>query len=260
MTKFKRAFTLIELLVVIAIIAILAALLLPALNRAKNAADSAICKSNLHQQMLGLSTYSQDFGAYPPQLQLLVPFVGAPYPEQNYNGSYYLGPRQSVWVCPGYNRLRGSIGGFADYVIGASYGFNDGGSDEEHGLGGTSTLLGTNYTLAPTPANRVLVPSDMIAVGDAFFALNATIPTGVAVLSEGPYSYLIPYLQRNIPPDYANDPAMRENQQRHGGRWNVGFCDALVENLRTSDLFNLTNSIVAQRWNIDHQPHNYASP
>ncbi|MBI2924372.1 MAG: prepilin-type N-terminal cleavage/methylation domain-containing protein [Verrucomicrobia bacterium] len=47
--KPKRAFTLIELLVVIAIIALLAALLLPALSKAKNAANSAGCVSNLRQ-------------------------------------------------------------------------------------------------------------------------------------------------------------------------------------------------------------------
>jgi prepilin-type N-terminal cleavage/methylation domain-containing protein len=45
-TRFS-AFTLIELLVVIAIIAIIAALLLPALSRAKAAAHSSVCKSNL---------------------------------------------------------------------------------------------------------------------------------------------------------------------------------------------------------------------
>ncbi len=33
-------------------------------------------------------------------------------------------------------------------------------------------------------------------------------------------------------------------------------CDGHVENLRPLDLFNLSNALVAQRWNIDHQPHN----
>jgi len=45
----RTAFTLIELLVVIAIIAILAALLMPALERARQSAQRAVCQNNMHQ-------------------------------------------------------------------------------------------------------------------------------------------------------------------------------------------------------------------
>ncbi|MFP4027020.1 MAG: prepilin-type N-terminal cleavage/methylation domain-containing protein, partial [Candidatus Brocadiia bacterium] len=111
MRLWRRGFTLIELLVVIAIIAILAAMLMPALERARESAYTVRCSSRLRNIYLSVNYYLQDYSDYWPVSKVWGPYnlqfrqqmrpylpEGLGWPGSNH---YDVTADEYIFVCPG---------------------------------------------------------------------------------------------------------------------------------------------------------------
>lgn len=255
-----KGFTLIELLVVIAIIAILAALLLPALTRAKQQANSAVCKNHQHQMVLALGMYANDN-------QFKYPFYRTGPNGQNgsqtwpapFEPYYPLKWTNRSYHCPGYKEgvFIGDPSNFGGYPFFGSYAYNGGGTlGDGRDTNGVPSLLGLGYTdqyfppgngklqwISGVSESMVKRPSEMFALSDA--QLYRPLGTWWAGLD-----------QMDCGGDlYYNtiDPQPSDFWRRHGKNLNVGFCDGHVSALEFKTLFDPAKT--AQNWNNDNEPH-----
>ena len=200
----SRGFTLIELLVVIAIIGVLVALLLPAVQQAREAARRTQCKNNLKQIGLALHNYHDAYNQFPPSMifqtqyltargnrplrangwawtSFILPYIDqAPlYNQLNFNTSLVTAENQipiatklQVAVCPSVPAINYCVVGAINKpgILATNYVANSG-----------SYSLSAYYNSSGVRKNGVFVEDARIGIRDITDGTSNTIAVGETV-------------------------------------------------------------------------------
>ena len=252
--KPKTAFTLVELLVVIGIISILVAMLLPALNAAREAAKTVACASNMRQVAMaahmysaennGQLPYAYDRGSGPNDplrrvtfFSLMAPQLGLKYDPMNpYASQWY---EDSVLHCPSDDLPRNPVyetyreGGRSSYCVNGFVSDVYTPQNPSYTVTGASTNAGTRkMSQIPSPSTTILLVENWEWLGPFGVDYSA------GVWGYGGYSPVTVYIQ-SISYGYAtgvNTPAALDmgkqgyhNRSNGRGICNWAFADGHVD-------------------------------
>ena len=208
----KPSFTLIELLVVIAIIAILAAILLPALNSARERGRTASCINNQKQFAVAFTMYASDNDGRLPASRNVSDFRVAGY--WNIQIYDYVGKNSSIFVCPSYD---GKVFDNAS----SNFSVVNGGKNEHY-----SGSYGSNGRM--TSPNSTNPPHTVVQLLDN---PKGTVPLAFCIT--GPAISIQPH-RMLVEPTHAE--GNYSYSRRHAGGGTIAFSDGRAESVSFNEL------------------------